>query len=797
MIAKHIPMKSIKQSDFGGLVDYITSAQGKQERVGLVAVTNCHAEQAQTAALEVMATQARNTRSVSDKTYHLVLSFAPGEHLSDDLIAQIEARVCEGLGFGEHQRVSAVHHDTDHQHLHIAINKIHPTRHTIHSPYNDHKSLGQLCDGIERDYGLVRTNHTAGKSASENRVADMERHAGIESLVSWVRRECAEQIKQAATWRDVHKTLAEHGLQLQPRGNGFVVVSGDGVIAKASTIDRSFAKRQLEARLGGFVADVSATKPLAPLGKPLVPKVGSSPPPMARGRMVPLTRLPSITIGAAKKRYDQRPLHRKTTAELHAEYKAEQARSKELVTKELAALRRQRDRAIEHVKTSAALKRATLKYADGKQTRKLLRSSVSTSTKAQIAAIRDRYAKEVAALRASAKRQSWADWLRAKATSGQAEALRALRARDIARGLAGNTLAGASPSAPPLPLAVDSITKRGTVIHKAGASTLRDDGERLGITRGAGHDALIEALRLAQQRYGNVIQVSGTDQFKDRVTVAAAAAGLPITFSDQAMEKRRAALVQQLTKDLSHGKRRKQPAARAADGAGKQRHHHGADGRERTGERGRTLGPSNASIRQPIAGGNGGRSGLAGASAGAGGVVRPASIPGKPSIGGIGREPPPASQNRLRRLSQLGVVRFANGGEVLLQGHVPGHLAEQRTQPDNGMRRDADRPGAGLTTAPLVTLLAPADRYIAERESKRKQGLDVPKHRRYTDRDDGKAAFAGIRQIGEQALALLRSNDEILVLPVEQADVQRLKRIAIGAEVSVNKGAIKKKGRTQ
>lgn len=778
-------------------MDYITSAQGKQERVGLVAVTNCHAEQAQTAALEVMATQARNTRSVSDKTYHLVLSFAPGEQLSDDLIAQIEARVCEGLGFGEHQRVSAIHHDTDHQHLHIAINKIHPTRHTIHSPYNDHKSLGQLCDGIERDYGLVRTNHTPGKSASENRVADMERHAGIESLVSWVRRECAEQLKQAATWREVHKTLADHGLQLQPRGNGFVIVSGDGVIAKASTIDRSFAKRQLEARLGSFMPDVSAPKTIGPPGKPLVPKVGSSPPPMARGRLVPMTRLPAVTIGAAKKRYDQRPLHRKTTAELHAEYKAEQARSKELATKELAALRRQRDRAIEHVKTSAALKRATLKYADGKQTRKLLRTSVSASTKAQITAIRDRYAKEVAALRADAKRQSWADWLRAKATSGQAEALRALRARDIARGLAGNTLAGAVPSAPPLPLPVDSITKRGTVIHKAGKSTLRDDGERLGITRGAGHDALIEALRMAQQRYGGVIQVSGTDQFKDRVIVAAAAAGLPITFSDQAMEKRRVTLVQQLTKDLSHGKRRKQPAARASDGAGRQRHHHGADGRERAGERGRPLGPSNASIRQPVAGSDGARSGYASASAGAGSVIRPATLPGKPSIGGIGREPPPASQNRLRRLSQLGVVRFANGGEVLLQGHVPGHLAEQRAQPDNGVRRDADRSGAGLTKAPLVTLLAPVDRYIAERESKRSQGLDVPKHRRYTDRDDGKAAFAGVRQIGDQTLALLRSNDEILVLPVEQTDVQRLKRIAIGAEVSVSKGAIKKKGRTQ
>ena len=50
-------------------------------------------------------------------------------------------------------------------HLHIAINKIHPKRHTIHNPYNDHKTLAQLCEKLERDYGLEPDNHRAQKAA--------------------------------------------------------------------------------------------------------------------------------------------------------------------------------------------------------------------------------------------------------------------------------------------------------------------------------------------------------------------------------------------------------------------------------------------------------------------------------------------------------------------------------------------------------------------------------------------------------------------------------------------------------
>jgi len=198
-------MRSLGKSDFAGLADYITDEQEKTERLGLVQATNCEAGTVKAAISEVLATQHMNTRAKGDKTYHLLVSFRAGEKPDADTLKAIEERICAGLGYGEHQRISAVHHDTDNLHIHIAINKIHPTRHTMHEPYYPHRALAELCTALERDYGLERDNHEPRKRGAENRAADMERHAGIESLLGWVKRECVSEMQSAQSWTELHQ----------------------------------------------------------------------------------------------------------------------------------------------------------------------------------------------------------------------------------------------------------------------------------------------------------------------------------------------------------------------------------------------------------------------------------------------------------------------------------------------------------------------------------------------------------------------------------------------------------------
>ena len=99
MIAKHIPMRSARKSDFAGLVQYIADRQGKTERLGVVNITNCAADTLQAVMAEVLATQQLNTRAQGDKTYHLIISFRAGEKPDRKTMISIEQRICAGLGF--------------------------------------------------------------------------------------------------------------------------------------------------------------------------------------------------------------------------------------------------------------------------------------------------------------------------------------------------------------------------------------------------------------------------------------------------------------------------------------------------------------------------------------------------------------------------------------------------------------------------------------------------------------------------------------------------------------------------
>ena len=617
MIAKHVPMRSLGKSDFAGLVNYVTDAQSKDHRLGQVQITNCDAVSVQDAITEVLATQHTNTRAKGDKTYHLIVSFRAGEQPSADTLRAIEERICGGLGYGEHQRVSAVHNDTDNLHIHIAINKIHPTRNTMHEPYYSHRALAELCTTLGRDYGLERDNHEPRQRGAEGRAADMERHAGVESLVGWIKRECLDEIKGAQSWQELHQVMHDNGLELRERANGLVIEAGDGTMVKASTLARDLSKPKLEARLGPFEA---------------------SPERQTRTK--------------AKRQYQKDPIRlRVNTVELYARYKAEQQTLTATRGQALEQARRRKDRLVEAAKRSGRLRRATIKViGESGPNKKLLYAQASKALRDEIQAINKQYQQDRQALYDSHSRRTWADWLKKEATHGNAEALAALRAREAAQGLKGNTIQGRGDPRPGHAPVTDNITKKGTIIFRAGLSAVRDDGDKLQVSREATREGLQEALRLAMERYGSRITVNGTTQFQAQIIRAAVDSQLPITFADPALESRRLAL---LKKENTHERpdRTERADQRPAEHRGRAGRGPGGPGQRAAthDDAARPIAVARAGFGRP----GGGRAGTAGVHAGA--------VHRKPDIGRIGRVPPPQSQHRLRTLSQLGVVRIAGG----------------------------------------------------------------------------------------------------------------------------------------
>lgn len=832
MIAKHVPMRIVKKSDFRELVEYLNDPQAKQERVGRVSVTNCLQDNPLDAALEVQATQALNTRTEADKTYHLLISFREGESPAPEVLEAIETRVCAALGYADHQRVSAVHHDTDNLHIHVAINKIHPTRHTTHAPYNDYKTLGEICEKLEREYGLQADNHTARKTAGENRADDMERHAGVESLLGWIKRECAEQIKWAQSWAELHEVMHSNGLELRERGNGLVITDGAGLGVKASSVARELSKAKLEARLGAFEARAHRGPSVATVEArcgqaPPVEKIGHKPPPRSKGRVPNLSSLDELRIDSGR-RYEQRPIYTKkiSTVELYARYKAEQQNLGAARNDAIARARATKERSLEAAKRSSRLKRSAIKLMSGAGVnKKLLYALASKSLRAHIEKINAQYLKDRDAAYAAHRRRAWADWLQVKAKQGDSEALNALRAREVRQSRSSDTVGRreARRTGPVPGLKPDNITKAGTIIYRVGSTVIRDDGDLLNVSRGANDHGIEAALRMAMYRYGERITVNGSAEFKERIAQVAAAAKLDVTFDDAALELRRqqfadAAVARaKLADATTPGKHTDFTLAQARSAGAfredalseldvvasrsrtlanqEQANEHRTTRHEQSAaDRGRADRGRNGTAARVRAGRGPGRStgaGRIGASGRA--VVRGSAGSDKPNVGRLGAEPPPASKNRLRNLSQLGVVQFAHGSEMLLPRDVPSHLVPQGTQRDNGLRRDISRTGGIAAPVP-----AAVDKYIAEREAKRVKIFDIPKNRRYNETDAGAAKFAGLRQVEGESLALLKRDDEVIVLAVDAATVRRMKRLSLGDEVLLTaKGTVKTKGRSR
>ncbi len=860
MIARHLPMKNIKKSSFSGLADYITNPQSKQERVGVIKATNCQSQDVQDAVTEVNITQRLNTRSESDKTYHLVISFRPGEKPSEDVINAIEESVCQSLGFGDHQRLSAVHHDTDNLHIHVAINKINPDTLTIHNPYNDYRVLAESCAYLEKKFGLEVDNHMPTRSASEKRAKDMEKHSGIQSLLSWVKTECAEQLLNAHSWQELHQAMQQNGLELRQKGNGFVIAGPDGLAVKASSIDRSLSRAALEKKLGSFEPSILDTKPSRPSPEAIKQRFGSAahvkrpgdrPPPMRENRQVNLGDVPVMQINSGK-RYEGKPLDTQgaNTTLLYGRYQSEQQRLTAARNEALRLAKVKRDRLIENAKRTGRLKRSAIKLLKGAGVNKrYLYSLVSKALGAELERANAIYKKDRQAAYDIHKRRTWADWLQHKASAGDDEALKILRQRNAQAARKEANLVhgvkvkkdGRIPGLKP-----DSVTKEGTIIYRVGESAIRDGGQRLDISREAGDDGLHAALLMAKHRYGNQLTVNGSFDFKKRIVAVAAAREINVTFADPELEKLRQILTKKAAREREYihipfeqrGKARQAGAMWDTEKKSwfvgpystrdrienfirmneekdnEQRRERnsrteGTDsGRERRGtgnasaaDESRFSGRPTADAGTVYADGRGrGRAGAGdGITAGAGqpggaNIARTTERGSKPVserehrkpyVARPGRQPPPFAKNRLRGMSELSMVRITGGSEVLLPGNVPDKLEHQTTQRADQLRRNLSGTG-GVNTPVQVTKPATAtDKYVSEREEKRLKGFDIPKHRRYNSTDKGQYEYAGQRKSGNETLALLKRDDEIVVMPVSDYTARRLSNLKVGESVTL------------
>jgi hypothetical protein len=507
MIAKHIHMNNHSKSSIVRLVNYVTSDQKKAHRVGEIIISNCKHDDPDLAAREMLMTQLKNRRAKSDKTYHLMVSFRPGEDPTPETIRRAEADLCKRLGFAEHQRIAVVHRDTNSVHLHVAVNKIHPKRFSIRDPYMDHFALGKECEKLEARLMLRSDNHAAtGKTGAERKAGDIEAVTGQQSLLSYIREECLPALAAAQTWEEFHRELAKAGLTIKVQNNGvnFVAVTGGHVTG--SGVDRSFSKGNLEKRLGAFRPTPEDCKAITP-----------------------------------EKTFRRKPLGPDNP--LRAEFAELKEKREETAARHISAIRDQHRRKVEEIRRE---NRDDRKHARrilaGRTAKRRLYAAIDAKYRARMERIREEYKQQRQTVYQQTPRHNWLAWLQEQAKTGRLEALMALRSR--AFGLAkqvGAAILGEKSGTDNLleGKKVDSVTKHGTVIYSFGADALRDDGESFRIARTASIDTAIMALQLAKKRFGEPLHINGDSVFRETMVRAAVEGKVFVTFSDPALEKQR------------------------------------------------------------------------------------------------------------------------------------------------------------------------------------------------------------------------------------------------------------------
>lgn len=246
-IARDAPAasNSRKTDNFATLSRYMT----REENFKAVASNcGCEANDINTAIAVIKATQNLNHRA-KKKSLHLIVSFAAGENPTESQLAYIEQRLAKSIGMHDLQRIRVVHTDTNHLHMHIAINRIDPETHRSTQPSRDYIALSKCARELELELGLSQCHERAGKYLD----VDLLQRLRLQ------REHIEKRLVNANDWQMFHRSLTELGVGVRTRRSGAVFLEVDAkgrekndVSVPASRVDRSLSRKELERRLGVY-----------------------------------------------------------------------------------------------------------------------------------------------------------------------------------------------------------------------------------------------------------------------------------------------------------------------------------------------------------------------------------------------------------------------------------------------------------------------------------------------------------------------------------------------------------------
>src|SRR5471032_1841920 len=241
--------KAVKGRGFRGALDYdLNKEQGR------VIDTNMSGTTPRELAKEFG--EVRKLRPKLGKAVlHVSLSAAPGEHLSDEQWQQVAQRYLHGMGLENNQYLVTRHMDTEHEHIHLLVNRIRFDG-GVTSDSHDYRRQEALMRAIEREFDLQSV--TPSIEVQRHALTKGEIEEGLRTGVPSTRQRLQQLCDGAAThchsFSEYAERLAAVGVELVPvtqlegrkmSGLSYLL---DGVTMKGSDLGKGYSPMGLAKR---------------------------------------------------------------------------------------------------------------------------------------------------------------------------------------------------------------------------------------------------------------------------------------------------------------------------------------------------------------------------------------------------------------------------------------------------------------------------------------------------------------------------------------------------------------------
>jgi Relaxase/Mobilisation nuclease domain. len=289
--------------------------------------------------------------------------------------------------------------------MHIAYNMINPHNFNRHAPFYDHQKLHKACRELEKKYGFkmdkgIDENTPKKKSKTNIKAQAFEAHHGQESFNSFAKNkkdDILSIVKTAKNWQEIHESFLKIGLEITPKGNGLVFKDRHGKHSiKASDVDRSLGKKQMEQSFGSFIG----------VNKKILTGIKSD------------------------EKYDALPLHQDAwRGDLYALFLAEMEQRKTA----LASVKKQEEEAFKANRERWAEKRKNIlgRYALLPVDQRRLMQEIKIREEAELTDNRLALAEKCNAIREAMPYTSWTKFLQHKAALGNETALEILQSKKL------------------------------------------------------------------------------------------------------------------------------------------------------------------------------------------------------------------------------------------------------------------------------------------------------------------------------------------------------------------------------